>query len=258
MQHPVETFRTNIMGSVHVLDALRTIGKPVTAVIVTSDKCYRNRETAVPYTENDALGGSDPYTASKACAEIVTGAYRETYFNAGDIRIASARAGNVLGGGDFREHRLVPDLYRAVKNSQPLTLRYPDAVRPWQYVLDVLWGYLTLAAHLAEEGKAFEGEYNFASHSSYPLKVRDIVSQLLQLWGAAHTVIHTEESPAKETRTLLIDPSKAQRVLGWKTQVDDASMLRETAGWYRHLLDGSPALAGYTMAGIDNYLATIL
>jgi CDP-glucose 4,6-dehydratase len=257
LKDPVDTFATNIMGTVQVLEALRVRGKKLSVVIVSSDKCYKNEESAAPYRETDRLGGSDPYTASKACTEIVTAAYREAYFAGSDILVASARAGNVLGGGDFGLNRLVPDLFRAVQGGSPLVLRYPDAIRPWQYILDVLWGYVTLAGSLLLGGEAYADAYNFANPSAAALKVKDIVSHMLLLWEADNTVVKIEKSVYRETHTLVIDPGKAMKTLGWSSKMDGEAMLKETAGWYRLLLKKDAGLANHTRTHIRDYITRV-
>jgi CDP-glucose 4,6-dehydratase len=251
---PVETFSTNIMGTVHVLDALRALKKPVAAVMVTSDKCYKNQESATPYVESDPLGGSDPYTASKACAEIVSQAYASAFFSAGDVAVATARAGNVLGGGDFGANRLVPDLYRVVSRGMPLKLRYPDAVRPWQYVLDVLWGYLTLGAALAQKKHAVADAYNFAPPDTTPVSVREIVARVSAIWGRA-VEVGMEAPLHHETNVLRIDASKAGRILGWESLMDTDAMLTATAQWYERMLDGDADLWEFTQRQLNDYLA---
>ncbi len=234
---PVGTFSSNIIGTVNVLDALRSVNKPVAAVMITSDKCYKNLESQTPYSEDSHLGGSDPYTASKACAEIVSHAYRSAFFSSGQIAVATARAGNVLGGGDFGANRLVPDLYRCAVNNTPIRLRYPDAIRPWQYVLDVLWGYIMLAAALKEKKEGVTEAFNFAPLDTKPMPVRAIVEHVTRMWERPIPVEY--ENPLHpETGVLRIDSSKAASVLGWKSQMSAEDMLSETAKWYKEYLSG--------------------
>lgn len=258
IKNPLETFETNIMGTVYLLDCLRSIDRKVSVVVVTSDKCYKNQESAIGYKEGDPLGGSDPYAASKAGAEIVTEAFRKTYFSDSQVHIATARGGNVLGGGDFSKDRLIPDIYRAVKAGDKITLRYPDAVRPWQYVLDVLWGYIVLAAYLYEGGRKYEGKYNFASSEKSLLTVKEIVSYTLDALGHADTKIEIEKAKFKETNLLLIDPEKAKTVLGWEGKINHKEMLKETAVWYRLFLSEDSSIERYTYERIDNYIKKVL
>ena len=257
IDHPMETFETNIMGTVHALEALRSYNKTVVAVMASSDKCYKNQYTTTAYVETDMLGGNDPYTASKACTEIVIAAYRESYFNDRQVSVASVRAGNVLGGGDFAAHRLLPDLCRAAQNHTPIILRNSRAIRPWQYILDVLWGYLTLAGSMCIGGAGYASEYNFAPPPASPMAVKDIISHVLPLWGLNPNIVQTHNAVHNETQTLLIDASKAEHILGWKCMMDNNAMLDETAGWYQRYLKNDPALADYTRLQADNYLEKV-
>lgn len=252
---PIETFASNIMGTVHVLDALRGLKKSASVVIITSDKCYKNLESQTPYTEDSPLGGDDPYTASKACAEIVSGAYRHAFFSSADIALATARAGNVLGGGDFGANRLIPDLYRAAASGTALRIRYPNAVRPWQYVLDVLWGYLILATELKARKPFAVDAFNFAPPNATPVPVSAIVKQMTQIWDIPVPVEY--EAPTHpETGVLRIDSSKATETLGWRSKMDTHTMLAETAAWYKEFLSGGD-MVRMTHNQVDAYIAHV-
>lgn len=187
-QQPVETYATNIMGTVHLLEAVRQVGGVRVVVNVTSDKCYANREWLWGYRENEPMGGEDPYSSSKGCAELVTAAYRASFFPPADyarhgLALASARAGNVIGGGDWAAHRLIPDMIRAFQASRPTSIRCPEAVRPWQHVLEPLSGYLTLAEHLWIEGPALAEGWNFGPREHDARPVRWLVDRLAELWS---------------------------------------------------------------------------
>jgi CDP-glucose 4,6-dehydratase len=231
---PAETYAINVMGTVHVLDAIRRAGGDHVraAVVVTSDKCYENREWPWGYREDEAMGGHDPYSSSKGAAELVTAAYRSSFFGGdGAPAIASARAGNVIGGGDFGEDRLVPDIYRAVAAGQPVRIRNPHAIRPWQHVLNPLSGYLRLAERAAADpslGKA----YNFGPAEDDVRPVGWIVERLA-------VAFETDDGPhPHEAHWLKLDSSLAHGELGWRPAWDLTEGLRRTADWYRAHREG--------------------
>lgn len=230
--HPLETYDTNVMGTAAVLDAVRSVEHVQAVVVVTTDKVYHNQEWAWPYRETDELGGHDPYSASKACAEIITASYRDSFFAHHNPAICSARGGNVIGGGDWAEDRLIPDCVRSFVQGRPVVLRKPDAVRPWQHVLDCLHGYLLLA----ESAVRGEGvvNVNFGPDPSEFLTVGEVVSRFALLWGKdARYEIEGETSGPHEAALLKLDTSLARSALGWVPiwQIDDA--LKATAAWYR-------------------------
>ncbi len=183
-QDPVGTYATNVMGTVNLLESVRSAGGGIAAVVVvTSDKCYENRDRAEGYGEDDAMGGYDPYSSSKGCAELVTSAYRRSYFRDTQTGVASARAGNVIGGGDWAKDRLVPDMIRALADEKPAPIRNPDSIRPWQHVLDPLAGYLTLAEHLVEKGQPFAEAWNFGPREDASRPVGWIAERVVELWA---------------------------------------------------------------------------
>ena len=241
---PVETFETNVMGSVNVLEAARGVDSVRAIVNITSDKCYENREWEFAYRENDALGGWDPYSASKGAAEIVTHAYRRSFFSdpAGPA-VATGRAGNVMGGGDWAIDRIVPDCIRALSAGEPILVRNPDAVRPWQHVLEPVSAYLWLATRLLEQGHTFEGPWNFGPISGGNLAVHDIVDRVIAEWGSGSWV--GPEPGARqvhEARFLKLDCAKAVDVLAWRPVWDAAEALRQTTRWYRLRYEGQSVL----------------
>lgn len=215
--YPVETYSINVMGTVHLLEAIRSIDSVRATVIVTTDKCYENKEWIWGYRENDAMGGYDPYSSSKGCAELVTSAYRKSYFLAPNScnKVASARAGNVIGGGDWSEDRLIPDAIRAFEANLPLMIRNPLATRPWQHVLEPLSGYLVLAQALYEKGFSFASSWNFGPLDEDNCSVQDVVDLLISKWG--HHARWEKEGSGQphEANLLKLDCSKARTQLGW-------------------------------------------
>ena len=241
-REPLETFATNVQGTANLLDACRDLPGLRSIVVVTTDKCYENREWLWPYREVDRLGGRDPYSASKACAEIVASAYRQSYFSAGATALATARAGNVFGGGDYSEDRLIPDAIRAFSAGNPLTVRNPGALRPWQHVVDPLAGYLMLARALFDAGQAFAQPYNFGPLAGQQMTVADVIECFTRVWGAGARWAHEAEVRAvHEAGLLMLDSTRARTELEWQSQsgLDDA--LRHTADWYRALHEGRSA-----------------
>jgi len=215
-QRPVETYEVNVLGTVHVLEAVRHTPSVRAVVCVTSDKCYENREWPWPYREDEAMGGHDPYSSSKGCAELVTAAYRRSFFSSPAApAVATARAGNVIGGGDWASDRLVPDIIRAFTLAQPVIVRNPSAVRPWQHVLEPLSGYLTLAEHLYQQGAKFEGGWNFGPSDSDAKPVSHLVAEMSRLWGEAATWQAVPDTTLHEAHLLRLDSSKARTILHW-------------------------------------------
>jgi CDP-glucose 4,6-dehydratase len=255
-REPVLTFATNVMGTVHVLEAARGTPSVRAVLVVTTDKCYANREWVWGYREDDALGGHDPYSASKAAAELVTAAYRQAYFHGdGRVAVASARAGNVIGGGDWAEDRLVPDLIRGLQRGLPVVLRRPRAVRPWQFVLEPLRGYLMLAQRLVTDGPAFAEAWNFGPHEESVVAVEALARQVVARWGSGELVIARDASPVAEAHSLRLDSSKARAQLGWRPWLGLDEAVALTVEWYRgHALDRA-AGARITVAQIERYAA---
>jgi CDP-glucose 4,6-dehydratase len=231
---PVETYATNVMGTVNVLEAIRRVPAVRAALIVTSDKCYENDGRASGYCENDAFGGGDPYSSSKGCAEIVASAYRRSFFAKADAcRIASARAGNVIGGGDWARDRLVPDAMQAFSAGVPLRIRNAHAVRPWQHVLNPIAGYLRLAECLCEDGEAFAGGWNLGPSDSDNLSVGTLVERLAAHWGSdARWEIDASQQWHAEAPELRLDSTKSRSLLGWLPLVDIETGLALTVDWY--------------------------
>ncbi len=229
---PVETYATNVMGTVHVLEACRRTPSVRAVIIVTTDKCYENIGLARGYAEDDRLGGHDPYSNSKACAELVTSAYRDSYFAAAGIGLASARAGNVIGGGDFAEDRLVPDAIRAFAVGAALAIRNPLAIRPWQHVLDPLTGYLLLAERLHGDA-GFARGWNFGPPAAAAAQVRAVADRVAASWGAGATWVQDPGSHPHEAATLTLDSGLATAQLGWHPRHDLAAAVALSVDWYR-------------------------
>lgn len=252
VRDPVETFSTNILGTVHLLDALREGQRPRVVLVVTTDKVYENAELGGGFAEEDRLGGSDPYSASKAAAEIVTTSMAKTYFDAAGVPIATARGGNVIGGGDYAEDRLVPDIVRAVASGQPLVLRYPHSVRPWQHVLDCLAGYLAYVQALAA-GRGLPRALNVGPTPGPGVTVREIAEAMLAALGATQSWILDTGPKPDEARMLTLDTSRIRDLLGWEDRLPGRHGLEAAASWYRAVARGADARA-ITLEQIDRFM----
>lgn len=255
--HPVETYMTNVMGTVHVLEAVRNTASVRAVVNVTTDKCYENREWLWGYRETDAMGGYDPYSSSKGCAELVTSAYRNSYCQQAGIALASARAGNVIGGGDWSADRLIPDLIRAFGAGKVVEIRSPHSTRPWQHVLEPLSGYLALAEALAGDGgKDFASGWNFGPADSDARPVGQVVEMIRQRWsaGPAEWRDVSGGNHPHEANLLKLDCSKARALLGWQGAWSLEDALDATVEWYCGHLAGAD-MERLTLAQIDRYEA---
>ena len=257
-KEPVETYETNVMGTVNLLEACRHTPSVRVVVNITSDKCYDNRERVVGYRENDPLGGNDPYSSSKACAELVTYAYLKSFFNPDDhkkhgISLASARAGNVIGGGDWAEDRLIPDMVRAFLLKQPVTIRYPQATRPWQHVLEPLYGYLLLGQKLYEQDDRFSGAWNFGPNDEGAKPVHWVVERFSDLWGEDAGWKTEEQKQPHEAWYLNLDCTKAKTLLGWYPEMDVDAALNWTAQWYKIFRDAPDSISEFTEKQIREY-----
>ena len=231
-KRPVETFALNVMGTVNVLEAARQVGSAKAIVNITTDKCYENKEWYWPYRENDRLGGHDPYSASKACAEIASAAYRNAFLADANIHLATVRAGNVIGGGDWANDRLIPDFFRALDTGKTLTIRSPNAIRPWQHVLEPLSGYLLLAESLYIEGSAFAGTWNFGSNDEDAKSVGWIMEKLCAQIPDVRWKIENAKQP-HEAGLLKLDSSKAKAKLNWRPRWSLEQALSKTTEWHQ-------------------------
>ena len=235
---PVDTYATNVMGTVNLLDAVRHSPGVRAVVVVTSDKCYENAESSHCYREGDALGGVDPYSSSKACAELVSAAYRSSFFNPADYArhgtaVATARAGNAIGGGDWSANRLIPDAMRAFAEQRPLQVRHPAAIRPWQHALDPLAGYLLLAEQLYEQGPGAAGAWNFGPSGGNTHSVAQVLEKLIDIWGDGAAWSGDPSTHPHEAHGLRLDATKAISALRWRPRWSLDRALRMTVDWHR-------------------------
>ena len=257
-KEPLCTYETNVIGTVNVLEICRHTPTVRSVINVTSDKCYENRDIPQGYDENDPLGGYDPYSSSKGCSELVTRAYLRSFFNPKDyngkhrVALASVRSGNVIGGGDWSEDRLIPDSIKAFSAGETLDIRYPDAVRPWQYVLESIYGYLLLAKRLYEDGPVFSGAWNFGPSSEDAKPVKWIVEHMVSMWGSgAKWCTDNTEKPHEES-TLRLDCSKARIKLNWEPHMDLYPALDRTVKWYKAYY-AEKDMSKETFAELENF-----
>lgn len=241
-ESPVETFETNCLGTVNLLEAVRSIGTVKAVVVVTSDKCYENLEDGIPFIESDPMGGSDPYSASKGAAEIIVNSYRTSFFNpelygkTHNTIVASVRAGNVIGGGDWGEARLIPDIMKAAAHNETVEIRSPYAIRPWQHVLEPLSGYLMVGQRLLEGDISSAGGWNFGPESEGHLTVGDVCDRIRKIWDSTRFCI-AQSVEYHEAQTLKLDCTKAARILGWKPVWNADETIEKTVEWYKQFYE---------------------
>ena len=229
---PVETYSTNVMGTVNILEVIRHIDSVRAVVVVTTDKCYENRECDYGYRETDRLGGKDPYSASKAACEIVINSYLQSFFNLENtVSVASARAGNIIGGGDWAENRIIPDCIRSLRKDEPIIVRNPQSVRPWQYILEPLSGYLKLGACLYKDGKEYSGAWNFGPKDT--ITVKGLVDEVIDKWGQGELSISAQSNQNLEANLLYLDISKALDELEWEPKLNIAESVKYTIDQYK-------------------------
>ena len=245
-KEPHKTFETNIMGTTNVLECCRLSKSTKSIVVVTTDKVYENQEWAWPYRENDKLGGQDPYSLSKSMADNIATLYSNLYFKDMNISCSRARAGNVIGGGDFAENRIIPDCVRAIQNNEPINIRNPYSIRPYQHVLDVLYGYLTIA----KEHYGKEGAYNIGPATESAIYTIDLVNTFFTLWGKGECVI--TEGEYKESGLLQLDSSLMRQTFNWSPKMNIKEAIKETVLWYQHWLAGDN-MNKYTMKQIERF-----
>lgn len=226
---PSETFETNIAGTVNVLENIRILNSVKACIIVTSDKCYENKEQFWGYRENDSIGGFDPYSASKGCAELVTNSYRKSY----NIPVSTVRAGNVIGGGDWSLNRIIPDCVRALQVEKPIEIRNPDSIRPWQFVLEPLYGYLLLASKMLIEPEKYCGAWNFGPEFDSIVSVKYLVQSFIRIWGCGNWKDMSDSSLPPEAGLLNLDCTKSKRLLGFKQRFNLNDTLANTIQWYK-------------------------
>jgi len=240
-EHPKDTYEINIMGTLNVLECIRCSNTVKVGVMVTSDKCYENREQIWGYRETDPMGGYDPYSSSKGCAELLIGSYRSSFMNPQDYKnhgkaIASVRAGNVIGGGDWCSDRLIPDCMRALINNKSIEIRNPGAVRPWQHVMEPLRGYLQLASEMWKDGAAFSSAWNFGPNHDGMIPVGDIVDKIIKEWSSGTWMASTNIGACHEANLLCLDCTKARNQLGWKPLLKPDQAVKYTVEWYQNYL----------------------
>ena len=255
-KEPLETFEVNTMGTANLLDALRSLQKKCSVVVVTTDKVYLNIESHMAYTESDRLGGFDPYSTSKAMAELVTSSYRDSFFNIKGVdehqkSICTARAGNVIGGGDWSKDRIIPDIVAALAAGNAVQVRNPDAIRPWQHVLEPLFGYLLLVAHLSDSPKEFSGAWNFGPMPGDQLTVAELVNKAIFAWGSGEMTIIKDLTAVHEAGLLKLDIGKAIKCLSWKPLLDADTAVQWTIDWYKQDEKGRKE---FTYQQIDQYM----
>jgi CDP-glucose 4,6-dehydratase len=261
--NPLETFNVNVMGTVNILESIRLSQDPTTCVCITSDKCYENREWDYAYRENDPLGGHDPYSASKGAAEIVIASYRNSFFNPGKenplVSLSSARAGNIIGGGDWAEDRIVPDCIRTLVKKKPIEIRNPHAIRPWQFVLDPLFGYLWLALKMKEDPEVYAEAWNFGPYHSNAVDVQTLTEKVLEEWGSGtwKGVLHDENAP-HEARYLKLDIAKSMTRLGWKPVYDIDKVIQKTIEWYMKYYTGKTDMYDFSLKQVETYMKDVM
>lgn len=259
---PIETFSTNIMGTANVLEAIRDFNSVKSAVIITSDKCYKNNEWLWGYKEADPLGGYDPYSSSKACAELITSSYRNSFFNVNNsdshlAKIASARAGNVIGGGDWADDRLIPDIIKSIQKNNVLNIRNPDAIRPWQHVLEPLNGYMLLAEKLYFQDISFAEAWNFGPSESNVRSVRSLVELFSGLWGEEFNYnFESQITSSHEATYLKLDSSKANFLLYWNPKWSFEETIKRSILWYKAFIRGDN-MYGHSINEIQDYERTL-
>jgi len=253
-REPVATYATNVMGTVHVLEAIRHTPSVRAVVVITSDKAYENREWFWPYREEDAMGGHDPYSSSKGCAELVTAAYRNSFFSdTNAARVATARAGNVIGGGDWSEDRLVPDIVRGIATGNPIVIRRPDSIRPWQHVLEPLRGYLLLAQKLCESGSEYAEAWNFGPREEDSISAGELARRVVASWKRGELKIETDPTAPHEAHFLRLSTAKARTRLEWQPALSLDQAVEYSVDWYESYYRDPKTAAAKTHEQIQNY-----
>jgi CDP-glucose 4,6-dehydratase len=252
-KEPKETYEINVMGTVNVLEAAKNSEYVKAVVVITTDKCYENKEWVYGYRESDAMGGYDPYSSSKGCAELIVSAYRKSFYNEKGIALSSTRAGNVIGGGDWAEDRLIPDFVRSVSKDKSIVIRNPLATRPWQYVLEPLSGYLWLGALMLKDKEKYSSGWNFGPRDTDVLNVKDILNLSIKCWGKGSIEIDKSQQP-HEASLLKLDISKAKAYLKWQPVYDVYKAVDRTIQWYKTYYENSSEnMYEYTLKQIEEY-----
>lgn len=258
-QEPLETYEINILGTMNILNSLRINDFNCTTVIITTDKVYHNIESSYYYTENDRLGGKDPYSSSKACVELISDAMYNSYFNLDSLskhnkKIATARSGNVIGGGDWAQNRLIPDFINSIKSNSHLSIRNPNAIRPWQHVLDPLIGYLILAANLNKTPEVFSQPFNFGPDKIDCISVEKVIDKCINSWGGGKKSIDLNSNNFKESGLLMLDIKKAKKLLNWSPLFNLDNAIEKTLEWYKVFEDKPNTIKDFTFNQIKETL----
>jgi CDP-glucose 4,6-dehydratase len=256
---PAETFEVNVIGTANVLDSFKKIKKKCCAVLITTDKVYHNNEWIYPYRENDRLGGYDPYSASKACTELLIDSYRNSFFNTNEYdihqkSISVARAGNVIGGGDWSKDRLIPDIVRSLIHYKPITIRNPLSVRPWQHVLEPIIGYLTLGMYLSTDPIKYSQAYNFGPKAEDALSVKQMLDLVIETWGSGTYQVEKNIGQPHEAGLLKLDISKVADQLNWQPKMNAKKTVEFTLGWYRKFSEDKGQISEFTSEQIIEFL----
>lgn len=254
-KNPRDTFQTNILGTANILEVTREVSSIKSFVNITTDKCYKNEEIGLPFKEDDPLGGKDPYSASKACSEIVTSSYRESFFQNSSCKIATARAGNVIGGGDWSDDRLIPDIVKSLNIPENPIIRSPGSIRPWQHVLDPLFGYLLLAQNLYQNN-GYDSSWNFGPNEEGFIDVSTMANKFVQHWDFKGSIEHLEDSSNPyESKILKLDISKADTKLNWQPAFDINETIKITSLWYKNFYKENSNAYDLCLNDISNFLS---
>ena len=252
-QNPIDTYETNLMGTVNIMNAMRDIPSIKAFINITSDKCYANKENFTAFKEGDALGGIDPYSSSKACSELITGAYRDSFFK-NDVAIATARAGNVIGGGDWALNRIIPDFIKKINEKQKLTIRNPKSIRPWQFVLEPLSGYLKLAEKLFLEGSGYAESWNFGPDSQDDKSVEWLIAKFdKEYGGGGNFEIESKNNPPYEANYLNLDCSKSIKRLNWSPKLSIEQSISMTCAWYKNFYENNLDMYRFSVDQINQF-----
>lgn len=242
-KNPLDTYMTNVMGTANLLNVVRFLEKDCSIILITTDKVYENKEWIYPYRETDRLGGYDPYSSSKAASEIVISSFRSSFFNLNEVKknkkgIAIARAGNVIGGGDWSENRLIPDIVNSIISDKPVEIRNPMSIRPWQHVLEPLYGYLLLGQHLSQNPEKYSDSFNFGPELQDSLEVIEVFKIASKIWGKGKMIKKDFTDALHEAKTLKLDISKSKKELGWEPKWTAHQAIYETVEWYKKFIEG--------------------
>ena len=260
--NPLETYQTNVMGTANILEAMKNIKSKCAVVVITTDKVYENKEWNYPYRESDRLGGKDPYSASKSCAEMVVFSYQHSFFHpekweSHQKAMATARAGNVIGGGDWSQDRLVPDIIRATQSDSEIIIRNPEAIRPWQHVLEPLYGYLLLGATLYDNPLNYSGAWNFGPYPEEVVKVEEVVQASINILEKGSYRVEKNRNAPHEAITLKLDISKSLHSLNWQPRLKTNEAIKWTLSWYKEFLNNREGIFDYSKKNIHDYLNLI-